>query len=107
MTRKKKDTLYKLSRSVSKEGMHEFQVFKLNDDYEHIGTYNVSQIRENSFVCTCPAWKYPCKHVKMVQRFLEGESSTDGTLPLSSLFSLNQDEFVSQDTNTESTSQED
>ena len=94
MARKKKDTLYKIARSTGQNGLHEFQVYKLDDDYEHLGTYIVSQISENSFVCNCPAWKYPCKHVKMVQRFLEGECSADGTLPLSALFSLNQDGFV-------------
>lgn len=101
MTRKKKDTLYKLARRTGENGLYEFQVFKLNDDYDHLNTYVVSQISGDSYICTCPAWKYPCKHVKMVQRFLEGESSTDGTLPISALFSLNKDAFITNQDNQE------
>lgn len=48
-----------------------FRVTKLDPDYEVLESYTVDlNIGRKRMACNCPSWKVPCKHYKMVQRFV-------------------------------------
>ena len=88
----KKDTLYNVALAGLNQGLRMYYVYKLDTDFEVLETYNTSQVSAKSWICDCPAWKSPCKHMKMCQRVLDGEENTNKDSK--SLFSLNQDKFI-------------
>ena len=99
MRKPKKDTLYKFLQVKAEGGskLWAFRVFKLDEDYDQLGEYHVSQVSESSWVCTCPSWKSPCKHEKVARRIVALpalDECNPNSLQGSWLYSLNQDKII-------------
>jgi hypothetical protein len=89
MTRKKKDTIYLFSRDPQQPTLT-FTIRKMNDDLDVVQVYTTTKLTNSeSWTCTCPAWKYPCKHVRIAKR-IEQSSLLSA---FSVYYSLNQDTF--------------
>ncbi len=57
-----------------------YRVGKISEeDYEPVGEYLIVPQGGNTFICSCPAKKFQCRHVKMLKTF---QKAWDGNDPV-------------------------
>ena len=78
----KKDIFYSIHRMAEPNNLC-FSVGKLNDDLEVLETYYISPAPsgKHKYMCTCPSYKQPCKHIGYMNKFInEGKLNTGDLL---------------------------
>lgn len=63
-----KDTYYAINTLQDKDC---YSVGKLDSNLDVLETYRISPSvwSKNPYMCSCPSWKQPCKHIAFLRKF--------------------------------------
>ena len=64
-----KEFYYSIKSVVHKSPIKAYVVGKLDKDLRVVEQYYISPMPDNKFICNCPSWKQPCKHIKFLHMF--------------------------------------
>ncbi len=76
-----KDLFYSIHRMAKPNNLC-FSVGKLDGDLNPLNTYYISPAPsgKNKYMCTCPSYRQPCKHIGYLNKFINENKLDTGDL---------------------------